>query len=433
MKKSIYIISVLIIITSSLIVSPFLFKKKIIDSQEYVISFKNPIDAVKYLSPSFINEYNIDTAYSIYNSYIFNNILELENFKFNTLNENFESNDFDSIDDCVVKLLATYVVKFRTTIDLNNFLSSDNIKNEIEYIETVKRIVPAQNTEACNNDMRDQESMRIINAKGIDSLIYGQFVKIAVIDGGVDTNHFAISKSIIANNVNNKKVISAINNSTNLSDESNGHGTHVTGIIAASCCNKLERCGIAPLANIINIKVLGKDGGSNVELARGIALAIMNNVKIINLSIEFEKAVQSDTLISRALNCAFNKNIVIVIAAGNHGGDTKDHFPASYANAIIVGNSTNDGKRFYKSNNGNSITIFAPGVEVLSTTPFKSFEKKTGTSMSAPLVSGIIALMLQKNKKLTFSKIKQIIQKSSTRTNGIDVINAALCLRNTPL
>jgi subtilisin family serine protease len=431
MKKSIYIISVLIIITNLLIVSPFIFYKKIIDSEEYVISFKNPIDAVKYLSPSLINDYNIDTAYSIYTSDIFNKILELEDFKFNTLNENFKRNDFDSIDDCVLKLLATYVVKFRTNVDLNNFLGNDKIKNEIEYIETVKRIIPAQTTEACNNDMRDRESMRIINASGIDPLLYGKFVKIAVIDGGVDTNHFAISKNIIANNVNNKKVISAMNNSTNLSDESKGHGTHVTGIITANCCDKLERCGIAPLSNIINIKVLGKGGGSNVELARGIALAIMNNVKVINLSIEFEQAVQNDSLISRALNCAFSKNIVIVIAAGNHGGDTKDHFPASYSNAIIVGNSTNDGKRFYQSNNGNSITIFAPGVEVLSTTPFNSFEKKTGTSMSAPLVSGIIALMLQKNKNLTFAQIKQILKQSSIKTNGISVIDAALCLQNT--
>jgi cell wall-associated protease len=209
------------------------------------------------------------------------------------------------------------------------------------------------------------------------------------------------------------------------------HGTHVAGIIAASRSNGIGMDGVADHARIMMLKVL-----SNVrelrdeDLADAIRYAADHGAKVINLS--FGKSYTwNKRAVDSAVQYAMSKDILFIHAAGNSGDnlDIKEHYPnpiyeggKGQAKAWIEVGASNwkDDSTLVApfSNYGKlSVDVFAPGVQIYSTLPHSQYAKYDGTSMAAPVVTGLAALIREYYPLLNAVQVKEIIMTSVVRVN----------------
>lgn len=197
---------------------------------------------------------------------------------------------------------------------------------------------------------------------------------------------------------------------------SSWHGTHVAGTVAAVTNNSKGVAGVAFSSKVQHVRVLGKCGGSTSDIADAIVWASGGSVtgvpanatpaEVINMSLG-GKSTCSSTY-QNAINAAVNKGSVVVVAAGNSNDDVANYTPASCNNVIAVAANDREGNRASYSNYGTKIDVTAPGGEtgsstsngVLSTlnsgstTPgSESYAYYQGTSMAAPHVAGVVAMM----------------------------------------
>ncbi len=217
-----------------------------------------------------------------------------------------------------------------------------------------------------------------------------------------------------------------INNDAHPNDDE-GHGTHVTGTIAQSTNNGIGAAGIAFDTAIMPIKVLDSNGsGSYSAIAEGIYYAADNGAKVINLSLGGPNASQT---LENALAYAHGKGVTIVCSAGNDGNPTVVEYPAAYDNyCIAVGSTRYDETIAFYSNGGASLDITAPGGDLNvdqngdgysdgilqqtldgSTTRFGYYFYQ-GTSMSAPHVSGVAALLIASGVAVTPDEVREVLQ-----------------------
>jgi subtilisin family serine protease len=252
----------------------------------------------------------------------------------------------------------------------------------------------------------------------------GENVVVAVIDSGVDFTHSDLNDNIWINygevfgdgidNDANGYVDDAIgwdfvSNENNPIDEQ-FHGTHVAGIIAAEADGN-GITGVAYNAKIMPIRVLDANGsGSNENIARGIIYAADNGANVINLSLTGDYSTDIET----AVKYATERGAIVVMAAGNKSLEQPE-YPATLATnwGIAVGAMNSDYYVADFSNRAGSDSrlhyVIAPGQDIYSTTPGDNYKFENGTSMAAPYVSGVAALMLSANPYLTPEQIRQII------------------------
>jgi subtilisin family serine protease len=184
-----------------------------------------------------------------------------------------------------------------------------------------------------------------------------------------------------------------------------GHGTLVCGVIAAQN-NDIGIVGIAPDVELYPIKVLDKYGEGNISvIANAVDWCVKNKIQIINMSF----AIEEDKLLLRdAIMEAIDSGIIVVASGSNtYGGEVG--YPASYERVISV---TAIDKRFKigKTSPRGKIDFSAPGVSIVSTSNDGDYEEFTGTSLAAPHITGLIALVLQNPKKFGLSNSKTNIQ-----------------------
>ena len=179
------------------------------------------------------------------------------------------------------------------------------------------------------------------------------------------------------------------------------HGTHVAGIIAAIGNNGMGIAGVATGAKLLNGKVIGNDGGAFFsDIDEGIKWATNEGARVINLSLNADIACPTST--QKAANYAWNRGAVIVAAAGNSNLGQAGA-PANCQNVIGVGaHDAGDGKAGF-SNYGPGVDLAAPGTDVFSTVhPELSggalYAHKSGTSMAAPFVAGVAALVARQRQ-----------------------------------
>ena len=213
----------------------------------------------------------------------------------------------------------------------------------------------------------------------------GEGIKIAVLDSGIP-NHVDLkvqgSKSFIKN----------------YSEDFNGHATHVGGIIAAVANNGLGISGIAPEVEDIYGGVLGRDGsGSISSIIRGIDWAVEQGANIINMSLGIPAGVGRVKELEKACNRAVDSGVTVICAAGNEAGGVGQ--PAIFDSVIAVAavNSAKDHAWF--SNVGSSVDFASAGVDVYSTYLKNGYSKLSGTSMAAPAISGVAALIMSRHLK----------------------------------
>ena len=212
------------------------------------------------------------------------------------------------------------------------------------------------------------------------------------------------------------------------------HGTHVAGIIAADRNNNIGIKGIADQVEIMIIRAVPDGDERDKDIANAIYYAVDNGAKIINMS--FGKSYSPDKeVVDAAVQYAAEKDVLIVHAAGNSSENTdkSDNFPnRSFANTkkkaknwIEVGASSwkdeGDFVASFSNYGKRSVDVFAPGVDLYSTTPEQSYENLSGTSMAAPVVSGVAALLMSYYPDLTAEQVKDIILKSSVKLNSLKV------------
>lgn len=185
-----------------------------------------------------------------------------------------------------------------------------------------------------------------------------------------------------------------------------GHGTHVSGIIAAED-NQVGIMGVIQNVKIIPVKVSGSEEEYEEEnstdiFAKGLLYAIKAKADVINLSVGWASNEDS-LLVSEMMNLAHQNNILIVVAAGN-SAHSEISYPCAYHEVICVGAHLPNGEIAHFSNRGASVDILAPGFNILSTWPKElrpkifvsrhGYEYKNGTSFAAPYVTGVLARLI---------------------------------------
>ena len=203
-------------------------------------------------------------------------------------------------------------------------------------------------------------------------------VTVAVVDTGIDYTHEYLADSVVSTGYD------FINNDYDAYDD-NSHGTHVAGIIKNTACGADVK--------LLPVKVLsGQGNGSSLTVSNGIMYAARNGADVINLSLG-GASYGSGHYEDQAVADAISMGVTVVAAAGNDSSDTAYFCPAHNTNAIVVSAIDRFGERAYFSNYGNSVDVAAPGVDILSSVPGNSYEYFSGTSMAAPHISGVAALI----------------------------------------
>jgi len=235
---------------------------------------------------------------------------------------------------------------------------------------------------------------------------------IAVIDTGVDLDHPEFQNRIAQGY--------DFVDYDNIADDGEGHGTHVAGTIAGADDGE-GITGVAPDASIMPIRVLDDEGyGYTSDIIAGVRWAADNGADVINLSLGGGGYSQA---MADAIAYASDLGSVIVMAAGNNGGESP-MYPAAHAetHGIAVG-AVNQEKSFADFSNRAGFTfldyVTAPGVNIFSSTPNGNYDYYSGTSMASPHVAGIAALLKSHDKALTPESIETLI--TSTAHNNIDI------------
>ncbi|MGQ0685963.1 S8 family serine peptidase [Bradyrhizobium sp.] len=225
-------------------------------------------------------------------------------------------------------------------------------------------------------------------------LAHGMNVTIAVIDSGIDASHPELANSIADN-------FDALGSK----EGAHVHGTGIAGAIAAHG----RLMGSAPEARIIAIRAFASAQGgaesSSYVIIKSLNYAVLHGAQIINMSFAGPK----DLLIERGIAATAARGIVLVAAAGNAGPKSPPLYPAANPNVIAVSGTDAKDRLFAASNRGVHIALAAPGTDIFLPAPDQKYQMTSGTSFSAAYVSGIVALLLERNPALKPNEIRAIL------------------------
>ena len=233
----------------------------------------------------------------------------------------------------------------------------------------------------------------------------GKRIKIAVIDTSIDVAHPAFGGVRI-------ETFDALGESK---PEPEQHGTAIAGIVGA----RADLEGVAPKADLLSVRAFTAKPGAaaksyTLAVLKGLDWAATSGARVVNMSF----AGPQDPILEKALKAAGAQGIVLVAAAGNGGPQAAPAYPAAYPIVIAV-TATDTADELYKdANRGSYIAIAAPGVDIIAAAPKGAYDVSSGTSLAAAHVSGIAALMLEKNPKFTGKDVRAALTSSAQKLSG---------------
>ncbi|MCH5210791.1 MAG: S8 family serine peptidase [Oscillospiraceae bacterium] len=333
-----------------------------------------------------------------------------------------------------VTVSAEYIVKLKSDIRLMNaeeeikgltlavpalgLYTADNITDIdpalIEFAEENTEVVLFDSYDYSHASERWEHTLTGVRSMW-DTGVYGSGVRVGVIDSGCNS-HEALSGNL--------------QTGANFIDESGdtidniGHGTSVCGVIAAryesgSAIGAAHKTEIIPI-KFIDVNKNGKTiGGTIMSLAKSMISAVDDfQCDIINMSCG---SASGSAALKEAVDYAASKGVIMVAAAGNDG-NTQYNYPAAYENVIGVGSVGAEKKRSSFSNVNDSVFVTAPGEKVNVLAGTDKYGQNSGTSFSAPYVSGVIALMREIRPEITLSEVRNIISETAEDlgSNGYD-------------
>ena len=225
-------------------------------------------------------------------------------------------------------------------------------------------------------------------------LAHGMNVTIAVINSGIDTKHPELTNSIADS-------FDALGSK----EGPHVHGTGIAGAIAAHA----RLMGSAPEARILAIRAFASTSSgaesSSYVIIKSLNYAVLHGAQIVNMSFAGPK----DPLIERGIIATAERGVVMIAAAGNAGAKSPPLYPAANPNVIAVSGTDSQDRLFAASNRGAHIALAAPGTDIFLPAPDQKYQMTSGTSFSAAYVSGIAALMLERNPALKPNDVRAIL------------------------
>jgi len=351
---------------------------------------------------------------------------------------------------------------FAANGDELNRLAADARFSNISGDLRVRNTMSISNAATAADQVRAGQAGLLLGIGGIPG-VTGQGIGIAVVDSGINTQHTALYRKVVAS-------VSFVTGEASVADGF-GHGTHVAGIIAGSSTSvtPLYTGGIAPGASLINVRVLGDDGaGYTSDVIRGIDWVIANksryNIRVMNLSLghQVTESCATDPL-CQAVGRANAAGIVVVAAAGNSGlspdgrmvlgsilspGNSPYAITVGALNTMATAGRSDDQLTTYSSRGPAAYDftvkpdIAAPGNRIVSLednngylentypalhiagTGNNAYMRLSGTSMATPMVSGGVALLLQGSPSLTPAQVKVALQMGATYMPEAGLIGA---------
>jgi subtilisin family serine protease len=292
-----------------------------------------------------------------------------------------------------------------------------------ELVRWLESNHPVRATQVTPNDnfyLAQQENLRVIGLPEAWTLAQGSsHVPIAIIDTGVDLDHPDLQSKIWTN--------SSEIPGNDIDDDSNGyiddvwgwdfvsddfvpqddhsHGSHVSGVAAATTNNGIGMAGVAWHAPIMPLKVLDNQGlGSVAAVAEAIVYAADNGARIVNLSLG---SLEYSQAIAEAVAYALARGCLLVASAGNDGGVVE--YPAALPGVMAVSATDNQDLPWSRSNRGPEVELAAPGVNIFSANRQGGYYLASGTSMAAAHVSGVAALLWALSPSLEAGAVRGVL------------------------
>ena len=327
------------------------------------------------------------------------------------------------IDHWPIRALAVYCFVYRVPEDVDR----DALIQRLAADERVESVQPLNTFEASTRVYDDtyanlQHGLVALDIGDAHRYSRGENVRVAIIDSHVDTDH----EDLVGR-------VSRIRQFADGRVPDAEHGTAVASLIAANANNAMGIVGVAPEAAIEVFVACWAEAGAqsavcdSFSLAKALDTMLQDPPRVLNLSLRG----RADPLVARLLTRAYEGGVVIV-AAGPDEASPQDVFPASHAHVIGVGTSVMPRQR------GESVTgagvpgaqIYAPGNEILVAMPDNNYDFRSGSSLAAAQVSGVIALLLAVAPEMKFATVRQFLEES--QPSGVSVltsINACVVLQ----
>ncbi|MEZ4815172.1 MAG: S8 family serine peptidase [Bdellovibrionota bacterium] len=321
-----------------------------------------------------------------------------------------------------------------TKVEINDsekqlVLSKIKMNPDVEYVVPNKKFFAlGMQSSAHSPKLQQQWALQKVNAPAAWSMAGSKgsrAIVVAVLDTGIDLEHESLKANIISgfdfkdNDSDPTDVTSILNP---------GHGTHCSGIAAATGLVENAVSGISPELSIMPVRILGKDGSGDMDDAvQGVDYAVEHGAHIISASWSGEMFPSEAAPLVEAVQRARDAGVLFVTSSGNgdengisYNIDYLDIYPAGIqlSNVITVAATDESDMPAIFSNVGmRKVHIAAPGVKIISTLPKSRYDVLSGTSMSAPLVAGLAAYLKSLNPKLSPEDLKAILLSTGTSLN----------------
>lgn len=224
-------------------------------------------------------------------------------------------------------------------------------------------------------------------------LATGQRAVVAVIDSGIDPKHPELADALAG----------SFNAVGDRAPKPDAHGTAIAGIIGA----RAKLLGVAPGVQLLAARAFFRERGgapltTTFVLLRAVDWSFRNKARVFNLSFTGPQ----DDAVRKILKSVHDRGAILVAAAGNAGPDAPAAYPAAYPEVLAITALDKANKLYKKANRGDYVAAAAPGVDILVPIPRGGYDVKSGTSFAAAHISGLIALMLERNPALTTAQIR---------------------------